>query len=123
MRVIKMLIDGKEFEIELYDNGSADALYESLPQNISMSRWGGEYYGSLSGRIPSKGKTTEYFKEGEVALWPTGNAFCIFFGPTPVSHDGRPKMASPGVPFGKIVKGSLDDLDAMGGRIDIELVK
>ena len=32
---------------------------------------------------------------GELGYWPVGNAFCIFFGPTPVSTDERPRAASP----------------------------
>jgi hypothetical protein len=123
MKAIQMIIKDLTFEIELYDNPSSEALYESLPQKLSMSRWGGEYYGTLSVKIPSQGAKRDIFEEGEVALWPTGNAFCIFFGPTPASVDNRPKMASPGIPFGKIVSGDLSDLDSMGSSISVELVK
>ncbi len=123
MNKIKMIVDNHIFEIELYDNPSSEALYAALPLKVNMSRWGGEYYGRLSVSIPSAGKKRDVFEEGEAALWPSGNAFCIFFGETPASTDGRPKMASPGIPFGKIVSGDLGDLDAMGGSIRIELVK
>jgi len=120
---IKMIIGDKTFEIELYNNPSSEALHASLPQKISMSRWGGEYYGDLSVTIPSKGSKTDTFEKGEVAFWPTGNAFCVFFGSTPASTDEMPKMASPGIPFGKIVSGRLSDLDAMGRFVEAELVK
>ncbi|NDL67234.1 cyclophilin-like fold protein [Anaerotalea alkaliphila] len=121
MKTITMTTGAQTFEIELYDNPSAKALRQALPMDLSMSRWGGEYYGSISRRIPVHSEMTSWFKEGEVALWPDGNAFCIFFGPTPVSTDSRPKMASPGVPLGRIVRGSLEDLDAMGGSIRLTL--
>lgn len=39
---------------------------------------------------------------GELAYWPTGNAFCIFYGRTPASMDERPRAASAVSPFGKI---------------------
>nr|MBP6333007.1 hypothetical protein [Aminivibrio sp.] len=39
---------------------------------------------------------------GDVALWPAGNALCIFFGPTPASSGDEPRMASPGVLVGRI---------------------
>lgn len=32
---------------------------------------------------------------GDLAYWPAGNAFCIFFGRTPPSHDDEPRPASP----------------------------
>ncbi|WP_321407018.1 cyclophilin-like fold protein [Tolumonas auensis] len=95
-------IKNAEFEVALYDNPSAEKLVSALPLSISMSKWGGEYYGALPVPIPANGKKTELFAEGEVALWPDGNGFCIFFGPTPVSTDDRPRMASPGIAFGKI---------------------
>jgi hypothetical protein len=40
--------------------------------------------------------------EGDLAYWPTMPAFCIFFGPTPVSTGNRPRAASPVNVFGKI---------------------
>ena len=95
-------LEDLEFEVEVYGNEAAKALVASLPQTISMSRWGGEYYGRLAISIPAKGEKRDSFDIGEVALWPPGNAFCIFFGPTPASTGTQPKMASPGVPLGKI---------------------
>ena len=32
---------------------------------------------------------------GELGYWPVGHALCVFFGPTPVSRDERPRAASP----------------------------
>nr|NIN63778.1 hypothetical protein [Anaerolineae bacterium] len=40
---------------------------------------------------------------GELAYWPPGNAFCIFFGPTPVSVDERPRAASPANILGRVL--------------------
>jgi len=40
---------------------------------------------------------------GELAYWPPGQAFCIFFGPTPASSDDRPQAASPANPVGRIL--------------------
>ena len=38
---------------------------------------------------------------GELGYWPVGAAFCIFFGPTPVSIDERPRAYSPVNVFGR----------------------
>lgn len=121
MNNLIMKINGEIFEIETYDNPSTQALIDSLPTHIKMSRWGGEYYGTIQKQIPADSAMKSFFEEGEVALWPDGNAYCIFFGPTPASTDHRPKMASPGIAFGKIVSDNIDSLDNMSGQIQIEL--
>ena len=107
---------GLEFTVELYDNQSAKELAAALPQTLSMSRWGDEYYGRLAVSIAARGEKRDGFAVGEVALWPPGNAFCIFFGPTPASHDDQPKMASPGVPLGRIT-GDVSALKKLGGSL------
>jgi len=40
---------------------------------------------------------------GELGYWPDGNAFCIFFGPTPVSQGDEIRPASPVTIFGKVI--------------------
>lgn len=105
-----------ELEVTLYDNQAVQEFAATLPQTISMSRWGGEYYGSLAVPISAKGEMRDSFDVGEVALWPPGNAFCIFFGPTPASTGAQPKMASPGVPLGKIIADATA-LDKLGGSL------
>jgi hypothetical protein len=96
--------DGTSLPVELNGGEAARQLAASLPQSLSMSRWGeGEYYGTLEAPISSKEKRRDVFEVGEVALWPDGNAFCIFFGPTPASRGDEPRMASPGIPLGRIV--------------------
>jgi len=110
---VRLSIDGRNFEIALYDNVTTRAMCAALPQTISMTRWGGEYYGAFSARIAVDSSQRSEFQPGEVALWPAGNAFCIFFGPTPVSTDETPRMASPGVAIGKITGdvSALPDMD------------
>jgi hypothetical protein len=104
--VLIVEFDRGSLEVELNDGAAAAQLAASLPQKIAMSRWGeGEYYGTLAAPIASKEKRRDVFEVGEVALWPDGNAFCIFFGPTPASHADEPRMASPGIPLGRVVSG------------------
>ena len=106
-----------EFEVELYDSRATRSLLQSLPQSIDMSAWGDEFYGRLDQPIAYDGdKQKDVFEVGEVALWPSGNALCIFFGPTPASVSGEPRMASPGVVFGKI-KGDASALKRLGGAL------
>jgi hypothetical protein len=96
-------IHGTPFEVELYEGTAVQELLKSLPQQISMSRWGDEFYGTLERKVNHAGDPLrDVFAVGEVALWPDGNALCIFFGPTPASRGTEPRMASPGVALGKI---------------------
>ena len=96
-------IGEKTFEVEMYDSGAARELMACLPQTLSMSRWGDEFYGTLHPKIGHSGDThRDVFEIGEVAMWPPGNAFCIFFGPTPASVGAEPRAASPCVPLGRI---------------------
>ena len=50
---------------------------------------------------------------GKLAYWPVGRAFCIFFGPTPVSIDYTPRAASGVNPIGHIIRdcSALKQLD------------
>jgi hypothetical protein len=112
-----MEINGTPFEVELYDGAAVRDLLKSLPQHISMSRWGDEFYGSLEKKVNCSGDPRrDVFAVGEVALWPDGNALCIFFGPTPASLGEEPRMASPGVALGKI-KGDSSVFKSYGASL------
>ncbi len=123
MKTIIIKIEGYEYKAELYNNESADAFFSCLPAKISMTSWGDEYYGSFSNSIPHINEQRDLYKVGEIAYWPPGNAFCIFFGPTPVSTDNQPKMASPGIPLGKIITGDINKLKTLGGQISITITQ
>ncbi len=118
-----MNVNGADYEIDVYDNAVAVELFHNLPQAISMSRWGDEFYGTLScGLGKSSVPLRDVFEVGEVALWPDGNAFCLFFGPTPVSLRDEPRMASPGVPLGKM-RGDATVFRQMGSSLKVKLDK
>ena len=55
-------------------------------------------------------------KVGELALWPPGNALCIFFGPTPASSGREPRAASPVNPIGRLIDDAAP-LKALGPSI------
>jgi hypothetical protein len=80
---------------ELNDNPTARQVWEALPIEGRANVWGEEIYFNIlvqAGQEP--GAKTEV-RVGDLAYWPPGQAFCIFFGPTPVSTDDRPRAASP----------------------------
>jgi len=61
---------------------------------------------------------------GDLGYWPGGQAFCIFFGPTPVSTDDRPRAASPVNIFGRIL-GDATQLKAVknAATVRVELLE
>ncbi|MDR1509808.1 MAG: hypothetical protein LBS53_09230 [Synergistaceae bacterium] len=100
---LNIAINGTTWKVELYENKAVRNLMKSLPQTINMSSWGDEFYGRLQYPVAyGDDQQRVVFEIGEVALWPAGNSLCIFFGPTPASQGNEPRMASPGVPLGKI---------------------
>lgn len=106
-RRIQIVLDGGTvLEAQLDDSAAAAQLLAALPLDLEMSRWGDEYYGSLPMPLAAAGRKRDVFEVGALALWPPGNAFCIFFGPTPASRGTEPRMASPGIPLGKVVSGA-----------------
>ncbi len=107
---------------ELNDSASAKTLLDALPKQVSLSRWGDEYYGNCGIKVQQADDAREDMRVGEVALWPPGNALCIFFGPTPASSGREPRAASPVNPIGRL----LDDaapLKGLGPSIRAKITK
>ncbi|MFX0018737.1 MAG: cyclophilin-like fold protein [Promethearchaeota archaeon] len=77
------------------------AIWEKLPFDINLSRWGEELYGEIPVAISEENSQVDC-EVGDVGYWPTGNGFCIFWGPTPVSKGDKPRAASPVNIFAKI---------------------
>jgi hypothetical protein len=118
---IRLRIGTVELTAELNDSPSAQALLSQLPIELRMSRWGEEYYGGCGVSIESAPDAREEMEVGELALWPPGQALCIFFGPTPASEGDEPRAASPVNPIGWL----LDDpapLREMGPVITAEVL-
>jgi hypothetical protein len=57
---------------------------------------------------------------GELAVWPTGNALCIFFGPTPASKGDEPRAVSPVNPVGRLLD-NPEDLRKLGDSIHVRI--
>ena len=51
---------------------------------------------------PPEASAREEMEVGEIAYWPPGKAFCIFFGRTPASVDDAPRAASAVNPLGRV---------------------
>ncbi len=69
------------------------AIWDSLPLELNLSRWGEELYGEIPVSIEPENPQVEC-EVGDIAYWLSGSGFCIFFGRTPVSTSEKPKAAS-----------------------------
>ena len=90
-------------EAELNDSPTAAAVLDALPIEESGNRWGDEIYFSIPVTQPLASDARADMQVGELAYWPPGQAFCIFFGPTPASDSDAPRAASPVNPIGRVV--------------------
>ena len=99
---IKITFQGYTATVLLNESSTAQALLERLPMRVSMGRWGDEYYGDCGLNVALESGAREEMKVGELAVWPQGNALCIFFGPTPASRGDEPRAISPVNPIGSI---------------------
>ncbi|MFB0558588.1 MAG: cyclophilin-like fold protein [Candidatus Bathyarchaeia archaeon] len=92
-----------EIYAQLSENqGTAQAIWEALPIEARANSWGDEIYFSIPVEIGSE-NPKEVVEMGDLGYWPPGNAFCIFFGPTPASRGGEIRPASPVNVFGRVV--------------------
>jgi uncharacterized protein len=87
---------------ELNDSPTARLLWEALPIDGKANRWGDEIYFSIPVDADEEPDARAAVEVGEIAFWPPGNAFCIFWGPTPASRGSQPMAASPVNLLGKI---------------------
>lgn len=112
-----------EVEAELYDSPTAQVIIDKLPITALAQRWGEEIYFSIDVKAELDNDSREVLEAGELGYWPTGSAFCIFFGPTPASQGDEIRAASAVNIVGKI-KGDLSGLSnvSSGERVVIQLI-
>jgi hypothetical protein len=100
---IKIKIGKLSMDAELNDTHTAKKIAAILPFKGGFNTWGDEIYFA----IPVTAKVDETAKEvvevGDLGYWPTGKAFCIFFGQTPMSKPGKIVPASAVNMIGKVL--------------------
>ena len=87
---------------ELKDTQTAKAIYNALPIEASANRWGDEIYFPIPVDIDAEPDAKDVVEAGDIAYWPEGSCFCIFWGKTPASKGNEIRAASKVNVFGKI---------------------
>jgi len=99
---IKILVNDLNVEAELNDSKTAQLIWEALPIEARGNTWGEEIYFAIPVRTGLEQEAKEVVSSGELGYWPTGHAFCIFFGPTPASRGNEIRAASAVNVIGKV---------------------
>ena len=92
----KIIIKAGEIEAraELNESPTAGAIWQALPIEGSANTWGEEIYFRIPVSQDLETDARELVQLGDLAYWPQGEAFCIFFGATPISGPGEIRPAS-----------------------------
>jgi len=104
---------------ELNDSPTAAAVQSALPLEATARTWGDEIYFPVPVDRELDHNAAETVDVGDLGYWPSGRAFCIFFGPTPASRGDEIRPASAVNLIGKI-SGDAKEFKAVS---DGELVR
>ncbi len=99
---IKITAGGIVATAKLKGTPTADQIWAALPIKGTANTWGDEIYFSIPVKAAGEPDASDVVSVGDIAYWPPGSAFCIFFGMTPASSGGVIRAASPVNPLGAI---------------------
>ena len=122
MSQIKIEFENITIKADLNNSETANNIKKILPISNSVNIWGDEIYFPVDindEEIDAK----EIVELGDVGYWPPGNAFCLFFGLTPLSQGEEIRPASPINIIGKI-KSEINILKSVksGEKVIVSLI-
>lgn len=115
MKKIMIEVEGLTVAAELNDTPTGQKIAEILPIEGSANVWGEEIYFDIPLQAELEPDAREEVDVGDLGYWPAGPAFCIFFGPTPVSRGDKPRAYSPVNVFGQVVGDAKQFKSVAGG--------
>jgi len=120
MDKISISVENVSVEAEMFDTPTAGKILEALPFESAANVWGDEIYFDISLSLDPEPDARADVEIGDLAYWPAGPAFCIFFGPTPVSTGDQPRAYSPVNVFGRVL-GDAKQFKAVPGGAKIKI--
>jgi hypothetical protein len=113
---ITIIADNITLQAELNDSKTADKISEALPIDGIINTWGDEIYFDIKISSAQEPDARADVEIGELGFWPSGNAFCIFYGRTPASTDDKPRAASAVNIIGKVTDDAASLKGSKNGR-------
>ena len=101
-RAIRITAGQVSASAELNDSKTATAIWDALPIEAKAETWGDEIYFGIPVRAEAD-RAKDVVALGDLGYWPPGHAFCVFFGPTPLSRGAEIRPASPVNLIGRVV--------------------
>jgi hypothetical protein len=120
MRLAVIIRDAR-FCIELLDTPTARALMAAAPFESRAQTWGEEVYFSTPVSAPLEKDALQVVEPGTACFWTEGDAIALPFGRTPLSTDGKPRLASPCNVLGKVEGYHRLSAVKAGDRIRVEV--
>jgi uncharacterized protein len=108
-------------ELELRDCATTRALAAAAPFDAQAQTWGDELYFSTPVSAKLEADARQVVEPGTVCFWTQGDALALPWGPTPISTDGKPKLANPCSVLGRVLDFSLLKKIKPGDRIKVTL--
>ena len=109
-RAITITVGDIEMDAVLSNSPTANAIWDALPIARTVNTWGHEFYFDIGVQAEQEPDASDVVEVGDLAYWPPGTAFCVFFGRTPASHGNEVRAASPVNVVGRIDDLPVDDL-------------
>jgi hypothetical protein len=122
MQRIKIQAGDVALSAELNEGETARKVWDALPIEGHANVWGDEIYFEIPVAAVEERDARAEVTVGDIGYWPPGKAFCVFFGPTPVSYGSEPRAYSPVNLLGRV----LDDatqLRAVGQGVHVRLTR
>lgn len=124
MRQIKIVAGGVSLTASLFDNDTATAVWDALPITAPVNTWGQEIYFDIPVYLEESADARETVEMGHLGYWSSGHAFCIFFGPTPISRGDEIRPASAVNLFGQVTgDATLFSTVGDGDHVHVEKVE
>lgn len=111
-----------EAEAVLNDSPTAKKIHEALPIEARGNTWGDEIYFAIPVKSSLEKDAKELVEVGDLGYWPSGSAFCIFFGPTPASRGNEVRPASAVNVIGR-VSGDARVFKKVGDGVKVRIEK
>jgi len=119
---IKITVGEEEFDATLDEAAAPDtvqAILDALPIESKARTWGEEIYFEIPVEMDEE-NAVEVVSVGDLAYWPSGACFCIFFGKTPMSKNAEEIVPASAVnPLGCIENAEALKKHAAGETVKI----